>query len=131
MPEQSPLEPFLDQIAEILSAYDENRDKTLTGSPSSEDIAELMNLMGRVDAMKKAYEIAKQEQGISEDEIDQALKKESEQVSPKHKQILKKIEGMRKDIHLEHSIIDKTIKEERRKKVQASNIFKTKKKKGA
>jgi len=130
MPEQNPLEPFLDQISEILKTYEENREHKLTGSPSSKDVAELMNLMARVDAMKQAYEIAKKEQGLTEEEITKAIHEKSEQVSPKHKQIMKKIESMRKEIHLEHDIIDKTIKDERRKKVQSSNMFKSKKKKG-
>ena len=131
MPEQNPLEPFLDQISEFLKTYEENREQKLTGSPSSKDIADLMNLLSRVDAMKQAYEIAKKEQGLTEEEITKAIHEKSEQASPKHKQIMKKIESMRKDIHLEHEIIEKTIKQERRKKVQSANIFKSKKRKGS
>jgi len=131
MPEENPIEPFLDQISEILKTYEENREKKLTGSPSSKDIADLMNLMSRVDAMKEAYEIAKKEQELTEDEITKAIHEKAEQASPKHKQILKKIESMQKEIKLEHEVIEKTIKQERRKKVQSASMFKSKKKKGA
>ncbi|NGX58840.1 MAG: hypothetical protein K940chlam3_01748 [Chlamydiae bacterium] len=128
MSEENPLEPFLDQISEILKTYDENREKKLVGNPSEGDIADLMNIMGRVDAMKKAYEAAKKEQGLTEEDITKALQKDQEKATPKHRQILKKIESLRKDIHLEHKIIDKTLKEERRKKIQSGSTFKTKKK---
>ena len=50
MPEQNPLEPFLDQISEFLKTYEENREQKLTGSPSSKDIAELMNILSHHNA---------------------------------------------------------------------------------
>jgi len=129
MPEQNPLEPFLDQISKFLETYDQNRETKLTGVPTSQDIADLMNVMARVDAMKEAYEIAKKEQGLTEEEIANATRKQSEQLSPKQKQILNKIERMRAEIQREHQIIDITIKQERQKKIQSGQMFKSKKKK--
>jgi len=129
MPESNPLESFLDQISKFLETYDQNRETKLTGAPSSQDISDLMNVMARVEAMKEAYEVAKKQQGITEEEISKAMKEKSEHLSPKQKQIMNKIARMRKEIHREHKIVDNTIKQERQKKVQAGQAFKSKKKK--
>lgn len=127
MSEENPLEPFLDQISEILKIYDQNREKKLAGNPSYSDVASLMNILGRVEAMKKAYEQTKIEQGLTEDDITKALQKKPEQLTPKHQQILKKIEHLREDIQLEQRVIDKTLKKERRKKIQTGTVIKSNK----
>ncbi len=124
MPEKNPLEPLLDQISKILQTFDEKKDQKLEGDPTSQDIADLINITSRVEAMKEAFEIAKKEQGITDEEISKAMRENRERLSEKDKQILDRIERMRKEIHMDYELISTSIENERRKKIKGGRMFK-------
>lgn len=128
MSEKNPLEPLLDQISDILNLFEQNRETQLKGNPSAQNIADLMNVMARVDAMKQAYEEAKKATGLTEEDINKAMRDKSDHVDPKYQKLLSKIDRMRKEASFNSKMIGHTIEAERRKKVESSNLFKTKKK---
>ena len=128
MAEKNPLEPLLDQIAEILKTFDENKGKKIEGDPTDQDVADVMNVMNRVDALKKAYEITKEEQGLTDEDIRKSMRENRDQLSEKDKRLLDKIAKMRSEAKTKHDIVVNAVEKERRKKVKSGRMFKKGKK---
>jgi hypothetical protein len=128
MAEKNPLEPLLDQIAEILKTFDENKGKQIEGDPTSQDVADMINVMNRVDALKKAYEITKKEQGLTEEDIQKTMRENRDRLSEKDQRLLDKIAKMRSEAKLKHDMVENAVEQERRKKVKSGRMFKKGKK---
>lgn len=124
MTEKNPIEMLVDKISDILQVFEENREKPLRGEPTNADLAVMGSLVLQVEAMQEAYQVALKSEGMTDEEVLKVLQGNRVNLSEKNRQLLDKIERMKKEIQFDHDVINRSIEERRRKKGKTGVSFK-------
>ena len=127
MKEKHPIEPMLDEIANILRIFEENKNKSVDGDATPEEMVALANLEMQVRAASEAYFIALQREGLSDEEV-VGFMQARDHMQPKDKAVLERLTKMGREVHAIYRALERALKKSRLRQAKTGRAFKGKKK---